>query len=334
MRRVMVLTAALPDGSALASNQAIWRRAVEDHPDFLVLRRDSQESLLRIVWVFMREARQDMTTAPGWDTLVARTGLSRATVARWLRWLREHGLLGVVEHGTTPQYRPRLVGLAGKDEGNHAAVYVLATPVTSTDAPGDEHETPPVGEPPVGRSTAGARTREHASPLRGPDPAALLGTNMRPRADLREWPLHARTRTRSDELRAADRLRAESLDLRSITPRHVRSVIRPWLRAGWTVQDLLLAIDYTPDGKPRTWTTRASRPGGWLRHRLSAWEGHPSPSQAKEAARAAQRAAEQQRRQDEALVQGEMTPEGRQAGIAACRAVLAAARRNPNRLRA
>jgi hypothetical protein len=51
-------------------------------------------------------------------------------------------------------------------------------------------------------------------------------------------------------------------------------------RAGWSVAWLLHAIDTTPAGEARTWTSDVRAPAGWLRFRLSAWldeQGQPMP---------------------------------------------------------
>ena len=65
-------------------------------------------------------------------------------LAARLAWLRERGLLAVVEHGSTPATRAApLAGLAG----NRAAVYLLTTPL-----PRSVDISEPVGEPvPGGR---------------------------------------------------------------------------------------------------------------------------------------------------------------------------------------
>lgn len=70
-------------------------------------------------------------------------------------------------------------------------------------------------------------------------------------------------------------------------------MLRPWLLAGWTVAQLLHALDHEPDGTARTWTTTVRFPVGWLRSRLAAWldEEHGRPRSAPgEQARAEQQA--------------------------------------------
>jgi hypothetical protein len=62
--------------------------------------------------------------------LMERTGRSRTSVARWLRWLRARGLLGVVESGTTPRCAPMALAT---DTLNRAALYVLCEPAGYVD---------------------------------------------------------------------------------------------------------------------------------------------------------------------------------------------------------
>ena len=101
-----------------------------------------------------------------------------------------------------------------------------------------------------------------------------------------------------------------------MTTKDVRSVLKPFLDAGWTVYDLENALSFMPDGIPWAMSvpdvtgndsmTAAVRLRGWLRNRLKVWmrEGQPmrSPLQRQEATRsrqlaearaAAQRAQEQ-----------------------------------------
>jgi hypothetical protein len=86
--------------------------------------------------------------------------------------------------------------------------------------------------------------------------------------------------------------------LSEISTRHLRSVLRPFWRSGWTVSDVLWCLDHTPDGSLWPHTDRVRHVPGWIRHRLAPWAGVASPSQQ----RAAQRqelAAEQAQRRGE-----------------------------------
>lgn len=121
----LAVVRALPEGSGRATSQAAWLRAVETHPGVLRLRQDGRRGLLAVAGALARWADwQTLTSRPTWATVAAESGLVERSVARWLEWLREAGLLGVVEHGSTPQFRP--MALRRESQGNRAAVYVLA----------------------------------------------------------------------------------------------------------------------------------------------------------------------------------------------------------------
>jgi hypothetical protein len=279
----MRLLVAVPKGSTPLRSQARWLQAVDAHPATAALRADSHATLKRMAWVLAVSARRDGTTAPGWDVLAERVGVSRATVARWLSWLRHHGLLGLVETGTTPAVRGSRYTEA---TGNARAIYLLTKPLTSADDSVAERETPPEGSPWELSKTHAQARGSSVSPLRGPD-----------------WNPAQTTKTRRDERAAAARLRAVAPGLRSLTPRHLRSLVLPWLRSGWTVNDLLHALDHGPDGTPRTWTTSVRSPGGWVVTRLAPWRGRRAPSQQRAEERT--RLSEQQQRRREAEAEAE-----------------------------
>ena len=119
-----------PPGSVRASGQARWIRAVEAHPDFASLRADALSNLLAIAWVLARSADwTSLTTRPTWPRVMRTAGIRRSTLAKDLRLLRDAGLLGVVETGSTPLFRPGVLhGLPRVGEGNRAAEYVLCVP--------------------------------------------------------------------------------------------------------------------------------------------------------------------------------------------------------------
>ncbi len=118
--------AVVPAGAAAAGSQGAFLRAVDEHPDVALLRVDALEHVRAVAWVLASTASwSTLTTRPTWPVLIERTGLSRASVARWLRWLRQRELLAIVESGTTPRFAP--MALAA-DAANRAALYVLCVP--------------------------------------------------------------------------------------------------------------------------------------------------------------------------------------------------------------
>jgi hypothetical protein len=93
------------------------------------------------VWLLARWAdwHTPLLSRPTWAALMTGTGRRRSWLAARLAWLRERGLLAVVEHGSTPATRAGpLAGLAG----NRAAVYLLTTPL-----PRSADISEPAGEP-------------------------------------------------------------------------------------------------------------------------------------------------------------------------------------------
>ena len=271
----------------------IWLRDVEAHPDTAALRADSLRTLRAVSWALAVRARADGTSAPTWDGLAEATGLSRASIARWLAWLVERDLLA---RTTTP----RGAGISRRDPAAVAQVYALTgasleapaedisgviADQTGDEAPVEELETLTLS------SVGGHPSHERARAIRGNPPPDGGG-----------WLRHATTRTRGDELAAAAALQVEVIALRRVSARAVRAVVRPLLRQGWTVADLRHALEHEPPTGTGLlvlrWQTADVRlPAGWLRHRLAAWADHQPPSALRADERAALRAEQQRLRE-------------------------------------
>lgn len=257
---------AVPKGSTRAKSQAGWIRALDTHLAELVdlgeLRSDAAGNIRAIAWVIARHAHwSTFVTRPGWDTLTDRTRLSRSTVQRAVRRLREWGFLGVVSSGSTWWTRG---GRHDDRDGNQGAEYVLTIPAQE---PVEISDSPSLGsrrEPEKPHVCA----RENQTPT--------VSRSEKVRAD-RPWPMTRPTATRQDRLAAAKRLQAEAPMLRRITPQLLRHVLRPQLTAGWTVTDILHALDHTPDGEQHWHTGDVRHVAAWVRHRLKAWAGQPAP---------------------------------------------------------
>lgn len=124
--------AALSEGVRRACSQIGWMADVREHPDLQLLRADAQAHLLLVAHLVALYANwTTYTSRPTWDALVRRSGLSRRTVARHLRWLRKHDLLVIVEQGTTADLSPGVLqcGPDGEKPRNIATVYLLTAPV-------------------------------------------------------------------------------------------------------------------------------------------------------------------------------------------------------------
>ncbi|MFG6197888.1 hypothetical protein [Nonomuraea sp. JJY05] len=101
-----LVLASVPRGMRRPPHQQSFLRALREDPDMPALRYDGYGNLLRVAQVIAWVT--DWTTMRSRPTIAGfceRTGLSKATVKRWVRWLREHGWLGVVEQGSTVRNR-------------------------------------------------------------------------------------------------------------------------------------------------------------------------------------------------------------------------------------
>jgi hypothetical protein len=91
------------------------------------------------------------------------------------------------------------------------------------------------------------------------------------------WGKFDQAGTRSERLLFAERLRAETAlaNDRRLSNRQLRCLLRPFVTAGWTVGDVLWALDHTPDGTPHAYAWASAshlrNPSGWLGWRLSHW---------------------------------------------------------------
>lgn len=332
----MVVARAIPAGSVKAAGQLAFLNAVREHPELGRLRRDAYATVWEVARVLAWCASWDtMTSRPTWAVLCARTGRSRATVHRVLVRLREAGLLGVVATGRSGQFTP-----AAMDAGvAEAAVYVLCTPAPAQAV--DEDETPTGVSPVSGTHPPHARAsrplRGESEPLRGRSEAAdaaratsgvVPGQPSRPpeRPD-------SPTGRQDERLAPARALQARLPVLRRISDRHVASLIREAVLAGWTTSELVAAIDRRPDGTlwPHDGATGVSNVGAWLAYRLGAWRDsagtmRPSPGRLLATERA-ERAARHRAERERAAAYRPPAPDS--PGLAAVRAVLAAHRKVP-----
>ncbi|MFI6485723.1 hypothetical protein ACIBH1_47995 [Nonomuraea sp. NPDC050663] len=126
----------------VARSQRTWLQAVENHPDFLLIRRDGQRNLVAVTRVIMWRAWRPAVNPGVWlsrptnDRIMQLTGLKQTSCKRWRAWLRERGFLGTVTEGSTPATRGGADsdhdgGISGQGDGadNLAAEYVLLVPL-------------------------------------------------------------------------------------------------------------------------------------------------------------------------------------------------------------
>lgn len=285
-RSPLAVASALPHGSSRAPDQAAWRLSVRHSPALDQLRADRRATTLAVADLLAYSADwASMTTRPTWAVLCARTGRSRATVARALALLRGAGLLGVVATGRSAGYGPMALGNQAE-----AAVYVLAvaSPLSLVAGAVDEDETPTGvagrSDPPGARAS---RATSEAEPLRGQIiDAAPRPTLPRLHRNDPVWSGTATAQRKDERQAAAAELQRRLPPLRRTSTAWIAAATREFMLAGWTVNDVHHALDRRPDGSgwPHDGATGVSEIGRWLTYRLAAWrDGHEtvmrSPSQ-------------------------------------------------------
>jgi len=319
--------------------QRDWLALVSDWLALTNARADGQRNARQLAAALAGYADWHTGTArPTWGRLQERSGLSRRTVARWLRRLHDAGLLVTVQSGTTPQFSPGV--LTDPDAGNLAAMYLLTAPHAPAKAPessaadnaGDEaaneRAVEESGTPSPSRS-GGEQTPTHAR--------KATGTNSRPNGRPGEKLIKdtcaagARVLHRTWRCQQAVQLQDSALALRVLSPAHVAALVRPFLLAGWTVEDLRYGLDHHPDGRPHWHTAPVTAPAGWALSRLAHWRkpnGMVLPGRRAQLLSAAdihrQKLAEQQARLDPSISRAEAR-DAAQRGLAAVRTALAAA---------
>ncbi|MBB5132773.1 hypothetical protein HNP84_002494 [Thermocatellispora tengchongensis] len=293
-----------------APSQQDFRRAVKEHPDAFALKCHAYRNLTEVADALANWADwTTMTTRPTEQRIADDLDLALSTVKRWIRWLRERGFLGVVEEGTTNRYRRgNRCGLGDDGLGNRAAVWVLCVPAPEL----DEHDArtdKTTTEPPSCTSRRGVqegptRAREERSSSRRRNRISTTG-------ELAATP-GTRRHERKQALQVAEKIHDESTTLRRLSPWYIRHLIRDYVTAGWTADDVMHALDHKPDGSAwtYTWTSRDQirNVPGWVRFRLSAWldeHGRPLPGKSQRlAAAAAELRAEQVRMRERFALAG------------------------------
>lgn len=340
--------------ATLAGSQAAWLRAVDEWINNLDMRSDGRENrrkLARIIG-FNADWKTLTTNALTWSTISERTGMSRATVARHLLALHEAGWIGRVAAGRSAAAK-LAAGWTGDDAFlNDAPVYALTQPVD--EAVVDINETPPTVS---GYKEFPARAREARTPAGAatrPSPTeAANGRQCNVPADrtLPDWPSHVTPSSKDESVLAGREWARRVPVLGKLSDKHLRFLAKDFFAAGWTVRDLITALDALPDGRAQgqfvegKWVPYSgadgiptARLGHWVNWRLNAWRDSAgtvleSPTQQRtrraatakreqEARRAAEAARQQQLRQDRS------TPEYQAAKQACLDQILSRPRRS------
>ena len=277
-RAPLTVRMALPDGHTIPRRVSDWIDQALAHPGTATMTARSWRTYRAVVLAVANAIDpKSKTTTFSWASLAAAVleidpgaASSRATIARYLRRLRDWKLLGVVASGRTATYAPK-----GNGGINERAVYVLSVirPLQAVDS----NETPPLKEADVLPRTHAREdlAQPQTEPLRGPTVGAAHArpSPLPAQRQLPAWPRAVTPKRKDDMLAAAGTLRHLIPVLRRISPEHVRSIARPYFLAGWTVADVHHAIDHRPSGTrwPHDGATGVDNVGAWLSYRLAAW---------------------------------------------------------------
>lgn len=308
---------AVPAGSARAADVAEWLEAVDawiaSHAQWYAPTREGMKAYTRAL-VRSVDPRSMTTICTNAQALRACGRLSVTTIKRYRRLLEEAGFLAEVAPGRKGAYAP--VSTNGMRDGagnlvvgadgapvmmNDAAVRVLAVPDSmrrQTSQGANLTPGPRQGSTKYFSKKIPTRARENEGFFHKLDPIRGLHTEAERLAALLPgdgdvpanrgrswWSSNATRGTDKGRSVAAARLLAELAPVfRATTDTAIGWAIRRFIQAGWSVADLMWAIDHRPDGTGWTYDTHVRHVLGWLRHRLAYWldaEGAPlrSPRQ-------------------------------------------------------
>ncbi|NYI40357.1 hypothetical protein [Demequina lutea] len=249
--------------------------------------RDRMDALVRVLGA---EARpRGLRTAPGHARLAARLAVSVGTIKRYVGMLIRAGFLARIVAG-------RSADLAHTNGSALRAVYVLSQPADSRPSASptgkilravEKVDTPRVN-PRRGSLTLRAREASHPIPCTENMALGLFGrlSESSPR-HLPTQSVGPRRRAREVRCEFAAALRHRAPDLRRCPSASIRSIaatIKVFVDAGWSVDDLVHALDHTPTSRRSTaLTADIGQPVRWMTWALRAWldpDGAPVASRA------------------------------------------------------
>uniref|UniRef100_UPI000AB30983 hypothetical protein n=1 Tax=Glutamicibacter sp. 0426 TaxID=1913445 RepID=UPI000AB30983 len=257
---------AIPHGSKKIDHTAQAWRATRSLDELLCRRADCKRNILAVLWVLLRYTdHASMTVRITWDTIASKARVSRATVGNALKFLRTHGILGIVASGRSAEYAAK----AGQQAQNEAPVYVICRPIglglrpqdaedTTTTRPTPNHmacgnnlEPLPVGGLTTYEVSSYTRTREKNTknePLRGTENLFGHGSAVRTHhSDQRPvelWPAHRTISSRGQGLSAAAEILRRMPDFARFSKKNVLNMFKPFFSSGWTISDIQHALEW------------------------------------------------------------------------------------------
>lgn len=275
---------AIPAGYTCTALADHWLQTVKQNVDLTCRRADFTKNFRSICKAITRFLdRNAGIVRITWETLSQLTGTSRATIARVLRTLKSHHLLGVVASGRSAEKTPR-----GQQQQNLAPVYTLLTPTppASDQSADDDYfydengnlfitDTPsPLRDEKISYNkakTTGAFSTFFKQQY------ALYARIHRKDLEFKRQYLQGVYPTKKAHQQAlthlARVLQHHCYDLRAMSARGIIEATQPFFEAGWSARDILYALEHRPDGQ--LWKTKGATGmrsvKSWLKIRLTAW---------------------------------------------------------------
>lgn len=219
-----------------------------------------------------------------WNTLLKTAQVSRATLSRILKELKEHHLLGVIASGRSAEKTPR-----GQEQRNLAPVYTLLIPSPTSSSITEDDGT-------YYDENGNLCVSETPSPLRDRKISykEAITDGIFDQYCKQRYALYAHTHKASLEKKRqtlkneypSQRQRKQALthlartlqhhcfDLRGLSAQAILEVITPFFEAGWSVRDVLYALEYSPTNHP--YNTRGATGmrsvKKWLLLRMNQWK--------------------------------------------------------------
>lgn len=218
-----------------------------------------------------------------WTTLTKTAQVSRATLSRILRELKDNRLLGVIASGRSAEKTPR-----GQEQRNLAPVYTLLIPSPTTSHSNadegsfyDENgnlfitDTPsPLRDRKI--SYKQAITEEIFDSFCKQSYARYARTHKnsleKKRQTLKaDYPSQRQRKLALTHL--ARTVQHHCFDLRGISASAILEVLTPFFEAGWSVRDVLYSLEYSPTNQPYNTRGAAGMRSvkKWLTLRMDAW---------------------------------------------------------------
>lgn len=279
---------AMPEGYTCTVLEDYWLETVDQHIDLTGRRADFTRNFHAICKAVVRFLdRATGIVRITWQKLAKLTGTSRATIARALRILKAHNLLGVIASGRSADKTPR-----GQEQQNLAPVYTLLTPTPpATNHSADDDyfydengylfitDTPsPLRDEKISYNKA--KDTGTFSIFFKQQYARYAAAHHKDLERKRQY-LEATYPTKKARQKAlihlARTIQHHCYDLRAVSARAILEATTPFFEAGWSVRDVLHALEYRPNGE--LWQTKGAAGmrsvKSWLKIRLAAWmKGH------------------------------------------------------------